>query len=198
MADHPNANSGEEHLYTGRARRWSGRPNYALTHLAAGLRPGTALDVGCGEGADCVWLAEHGWRVTGVDVVPTATRRAAGAAAAAGVEVEVITGGMRVVAGRVFDLVTCFYVPLRRGTDDLDDLLALVVPGGTLIVVHHTDASKQAARLGVEVSDLLRPPEIAELLSDCCFTVEESGTVPGGYAHTDNPDQVLRARRTLS
>ncbi|MBI9000284.1 class I SAM-dependent methyltransferase [Corynebacterium sp. CCM 9185] len=198
MADHPNAASGEEHLYVGRARRWSGRPNYALTHLAAGLHPGTALDVGCGEGADCVWLAENGWRVTGVDIVATATRRAAAAAASAGVDIEVITGGLRAVTGRVFDLVTCFYVPLRRGTGDLDDLLALVAPGGSLIVVHHTDASKQAARLGVNVSDLIRPLEIAELLADCCFTIEESGTVPGGSMHANNPDQVLRARRKLN
>ncbi|MEZ2122143.1 MULTISPECIES: class I SAM-dependent methyltransferase [unclassified Corynebacterium] len=197
MADHPNAASGEEHLYVGRARRWSGRPNYALTHLAAGLRPGTALDVGCGEGADCVWLAENGWRVTGVDIVATATRRAAAAAASAGVDIEVITGGMRSVTGRTFDLVTCCYVPLRRGTAALDKLLALVAPGGTLIVVHHTDASAQAARLRVDVEELIRPLEIAELLDDCCFSVEECGTVPGGNARPDNPDQVLKARRVL-
>ena len=62
---------------------WSGRPNPNLVTEAAGLIPGGALDVGCGEGADAIWLAEHGWQVTAVDISGVALARAAAHAAAA-------------------------------------------------------------------------------------------------------------------
>jgi SAM-dependent methyltransferase len=56
---------------------WSGDPNPALVDEAASLTPGTALEVGCGEGADVIWLATRGWQVTGVDFSAQALRRAA-------------------------------------------------------------------------------------------------------------------------
>ena len=57
-------------------RVWSGNPNGALVAEVAGLLPGRALDVGCGEGADAVWLAGRGWDVTALDVSKIAIDRA--------------------------------------------------------------------------------------------------------------------------
>src|SRR5687768_14452181 len=67
--------------YRGRDRLFSGAPNGVLVAEVADLAPGRALDVGCGEGADALWLARRGWQVTGVDISETALRRAAAAGA---------------------------------------------------------------------------------------------------------------------
>lgn len=57
-----------EAMYRSRDQVFSGSPNGVLVAEAMGLPPGRALDVGCGEGADAIWLARHGWHVTAVDV----------------------------------------------------------------------------------------------------------------------------------
>ena len=66
----------EEH-YADRDRVWSGRVNVRLAEVAESLPPGRALDLGCGEGGDAMWLAERGWHVTAVDISQTALDRAA-------------------------------------------------------------------------------------------------------------------------
>ena len=71
--------------YSESDRVWSGRPNAALVREVRGLTPGRALDLGCGEGADVIWLAQQGWRVVGTDISRVALARAAEHAAAAGV-----------------------------------------------------------------------------------------------------------------
>lgn len=62
--------------YAEKDRIWSGRVNAQLSAVAETLQPGRALDLGCGEGGDAVWLAEHGWEVTATDVSETALARA--------------------------------------------------------------------------------------------------------------------------
>ncbi|CAN5625308.1 class I SAM-dependent methyltransferase [soil metagenome] len=53
-------------------RSWSGRVNAALERELHGVTPGTALDLGSGEGGDALWLARKGWSVTAVDISPSA------------------------------------------------------------------------------------------------------------------------------
>src|SRR5918994_7799773 len=71
--------------YSGDGTVWSGNPNAQLVAEASRLTPGTALDVGCGEGGDVIWLAMQGWRVTGADFSANGLARAARHAADAGV-----------------------------------------------------------------------------------------------------------------
>src|SRR2546423_6224179 len=72
-------------FYSEHEQVWSGKPNVAFAEEVAGLAPGRALDLGCGEGADAIWLARRGWAVTAVDISTVALQRAAEHARAAGV-----------------------------------------------------------------------------------------------------------------
>ncbi|MEU6457395.1 class I SAM-dependent methyltransferase [Streptomyces sp. NPDC047065] len=132
-----------EARYRDTDRVWSGRPNDLLVREASGLTPGTALDLGCGEGADAVWLAARGWRVTGVDISGTALERAAGHAAEAGVGDRVAWErhelGLSFPEG-AFDLVNAQYLQSPVAFDQravLDAAARAVAHGGTLLVVMH-------------------------------------------------------------
>src|SRR3954465_11549563 len=86
---------------------WSGRPNGRLVAEVADLAPGRALDVGCGEGADAIWLARRGWDVAAVDISEVAVGRARDAAQLAGATVAWVCGDalQTLFAARSFDLV---------------------------------------------------------------------------------------------
>lgn len=75
--------------YSQRNQIWSGNPNPVLVREVEALIPGTALDLGCGEGADAIWLARQGWRVTAVDISQQALDRGRAAAEAAEVGTQI-------------------------------------------------------------------------------------------------------------
>jgi 2-polyprenyl-3-methyl-5-hydroxy-6-metoxy-1,4-benzoquinol methylase len=132
-----------EERYSGGDKVWSGNPNPQLVAEVSGLVPGTALDVGCGEGGDVIWLAQQGWRVTGADFSTNGLARAARHAEDAGVADR--TDWWQVDArafsadGRSFDLVTSHFLhPPDGGMVDVTRRLAdAVAPGGHLLVVGH-------------------------------------------------------------
>lgn len=122
---------------------WSGQPNQRLVEHAAHLPAGHALDVGTGEGADAVWLASRGWRVTAVDVSQIALDRGAAHAETAGVghlvqwrQVD-LREWVAPVAG--FDLVSAQFMHITDPPRSAiyRGLAAAVAPGGTLLVVAH-------------------------------------------------------------
>jgi SAM-dependent methyltransferase len=126
---------------------WSGRPNPQLVAEATGLEPGTALDVGCGEGGDVIWLAQQGWTVTGADFSAQGLARAAGHAADAGVEDRCrwwqVDARSFAAEGRQFDLVTSHFLhPPDAGMVDVARRLAgAVAPGGHLLLVGHAPSA---------------------------------------------------------
>jgi 2-polyprenyl-3-methyl-5-hydroxy-6-metoxy-1,4-benzoquinol methylase len=134
---------GWEERYSGEANIWSGDPNAQLVAEVAGLNPGTALDVGCGEGGDVIWLARQGWRVTGADFAANGLARAARHAGETGVADR--TDWWQVDArdfaaeGRSYDLVTTHFLhPPDGGMVEVTRRLAeAVAPGGHLLVVGH-------------------------------------------------------------
>jgi len=125
---------------------WSGKVNRTLAEVVSGLQPGTALDLGCGEGGDAIWLAGQGWDVTGIDISATAIRRAAEAARNADVDADRI----RFIADDLatwqgdgsYDLVTASFlhspVDFPRA-QVLRCAAGLVAPGGHLFILSHAD-----------------------------------------------------------
>ena len=138
---------GWEQRYSGEEQVWSGRPNPQLVAEVSALAPGTALDVGCGEGGDVIWLAEQGWTVTGADFSANGLARAARHAADAGVADRVtwwqVDARQLAADGRTFDLVTTHFLhPPDGGMADVTRRLAsAVAPGGHLLVVGHAPSS---------------------------------------------------------
>jgi SAM-dependent methyltransferase len=125
-------------------RVWSGEPNPQLVDRATGLMPGRALEVGSGEGADAIWLAEQGWDVTALDVSQVALDKAAVHADDRGVSVtwrRVDLDGWPGAPG-AYDLVSAqfMYLPQPALTALYRALGASVAPGGTLLLVGHHPA----------------------------------------------------------
>ena len=144
---------------------WSGNPNLALTVEVEGTAPARALEVGCGEGADAVWLARQGWTVTAIDPSGVALERARAAAEAAGADVTWLQGGLLDVdlPEGGFDLVSVFYPALDLDDDPVARLAALVAPGGTLLVVHHAEVDRERAlEHGFDPDLLLSPAIVAD------------------------------------
>jgi len=182
---------------------WSGRPNGRLVAEVTALPPGRALDVGCGEGADAIWLARGGWTVTAIDISEVALGRARAAAALAGATVEWIRGDALEVAlpTASFDLVSMQYSALPKAAGEVAAraLLDTVRPGGLLLAVFHDlddEHREQMKSRGVDPADYVDADGLAQLLDN--FTVELHTVEPRIDPPPDNPhiaDIVIRARR---
>ncbi|MFI2651092.1 class I SAM-dependent methyltransferase [Micromonospora fulviviridis] len=132
-------------LYAGFVVGGQGNPNRYLVSEAEDLMPGIALDLGCAQGADALWLARRGWEVTAVDVSEVALERARENAAEAEladrITFEQHDLAVSFPAGR-FDLVSAQFLhsPIA-GPGERERILRraaeAVAPGGHLLVVSH-------------------------------------------------------------
>ncbi|XVV17500.1 class I SAM-dependent methyltransferase [Actinoplanes sp. CA-131856] len=122
-------------------RVWSGNPNVVLVREVSDLPPGRALDLGCGEGGDAIWLARRGWRVTAVDVSGVALARAASHAGDLAIDWQRRDLAQDFPPGE-FDLVSCQFL-YHWGEFDRAGVLrraaAAVAPGGVLLIEGHMD-----------------------------------------------------------
>jgi thioredoxin reductase/SAM-dependent methyltransferase len=200
-----------DHRYAGPDRAWSGNPNGTLVHEITALSPGRALDVGAGEGADALWLAERGWKVTATDISGNALARVRAEAERRGLTVNLVRSDANDPApfgNDTFDLVSLQYGSFKRTPDQrgLRNLLAAVAPGGTLLVVHHdltplrdaADAATQTRMYDPEA--FVGVDEVAAALSADPETwnveIHETRKRPPGAASTHHvSDVVLRATR---
>jgi SAM-dependent methyltransferase len=200
----------EEH-YGERERVWSGRVNARLGEVAAELPPGRALDLGCGEGADAVWLAERGWDVVAVDISETALGRAAGEARSRGVADRIAFVQHDLsdsFPDGTFDLVSAQYLHSTVRLDRpriLAHAAEAVRPGGLLLIVDHGEAPPWPSKLG-HVHEFPSAEEVVagmDLDTDefdrlRVEAVEREAVGPDGQAFTWRDNVILLRRRPES
>jgi len=144
---------------------WSGHVNAVVRDEVAGLPVGGALDVGCGEGGDALWLAEQGWQVLGVDVSGVALDRAAARARLTGLADRTAWEKRDLLAWTppvsAYDLVSIAFIHLEP--NDRRTVYAALADsvdvGGTFLVVAHHPA---------DLAVVPRPP-----FPDMFFTADE-------------------------
>lgn len=125
--------------------RW--RPNALLVEISDAREPGRALDIGMGQGRNALYLAERGWRVTGIDISSRAIDLAQRQALERGVELDARLANARDFDLGIerWDLIVCSYVDsltLLRA----DDIVASLAPGGVLVVESFVRGEELAAR----------------------------------------------------
>jgi SAM-dependent methyltransferase len=193
--------------YAGEELVWSSTPNQFLVAEVQGLRPGKALDLGCGEGRNALWLAEQGWTVTGVDFSSVGLARAARLAEAGGVNVDWVQSDVLTwrPPAEGFDLVAVFYLQLAP-SDRMEALriaVSAVAAGGTLLVVAH-DADNLIRGVGgpPDPEVLYRVDEVADLARNFGLVIEQAGQVTRTVVINGEPreavDTLVNASRPMN
>jgi 2-polyprenyl-3-methyl-5-hydroxy-6-metoxy-1,4-benzoquinol methylase len=207
--EHAPGGTGHDHAsweerYRGAPALWSGRVNPSLVAETTDLTPGRALDVGCGEGGDVIWLAQQGWRVTGADFSANGLARAARHAEQAGVadrtdwwEVDARTFS---ADGRSYDLVTTHFLhPPDGGMVEVARRLAgAVAPGGHLLVVGHAPSEVFTALSGSHRRAMFLAEDLVPGLPDDFEVVvaeQRPRTTTRDGVQVDIDDSTLLARR---
>jgi len=164
--------------YGQRSSMWSGKVNAVLADVAGTLTPGTALDVGCGEGADAIHLAEAGWDAVGVEASSVALWRAHREASTRSTARKPLSVNWQVAdisqpwswRNSQYDFVSLHFIHTDQTTREhiWSEAVSAVAPGGTLLIVGH-DASD--AERGIR-----RPPV------EMCFDIDELlGAIPSDW-----------------
>lgn len=191
---------------------WSADANAFLVEEAAGLPPGTALDLGCGEGRNAIWLATNGWTVTAADFSSVAVDKARSIAAERGVTVDWHVADVVKWRPRgTFDLVVVLYVqlPEPERAAMLATATTVLAPGGTLLVVAHSLRNLEEGFGGPRDPAVLPTPDEveAEILAAAAagsgpgVEIERAGDVERIADTPDGPrkalDLLVRVRRGL-
>jgi SAM-dependent methyltransferase len=183
--------------YAGPDYLWSEKPNRFLVAELDGAAPGRALDLACGEGRNAVWLAQQGWRVTGVDFSGVALAKAAALAESCGVEVEWVAADLLDYRPPAeFDLVIVFYlqVPADERSLMLGRAAEALAPGGTLLVVGHDLLNLTEGHGGPQVPEVLYTPD--DVVGDVPgLVVERAERVRRPVGEAEAIDVLVRATR---
>lgn len=148
--------------YSAAERVWSAEPNALVAEIVGPLTPGTAVDLGAGEGRHAIWLAERGWQVTAVDFSEVGLDRGRREAAERSVPDHITWVPADVTTwtppgGHRFDLVLVAYLHLPE--DVFTAAASWVASGGHLVVVGHALRNLTDGVGGPQDPALLHDPE---------------------------------------
>ncbi len=151
---------------------WAEAPNRFVEAECAGLPPGRALDLACGEGRNAVWLAGLGWHVTAVDWAEAAIDKARALAQRRGVEVEWVVADLVAFepVRDSYDLVVLSYlqVPPEDRAVIWPAAASAVAPGGTILVVgHHSRNLSEGWGGPRDPAVLYTPTDVVAVLDSC-------------------------------
>lgn len=201
--------------YSGSDLVWPTSPNRWVVAQLEGHIPGDALDLGCGEGRNAMWLAEQGWAVTAVDFAENALAKARQEAAAvlapadaeriSWVQGDVLTYEMPTSA---YDLVLSTYVhlPDYEGREMLRNCVRALRPGGTLLVVGHDTTNLTEGVGGPQEAAILFTGadiegDLQDHLGSGALSLERSGRVAREVETEEGTvvawDALFRARRRV-
>lgn len=179
--------------YLAADRVWSGQANQWLVETVSHLPPGAALDLAAGEGADAIWLARHGWRVTAVDFAATALERGKMAAEDAGVA-DRITWLCEDLAtwhpADRFDLVSVQYLHGPPSVRAAVHALAWRATAGTLVIVGHDPHNLIEGHGGPPDPAVLYTPQEVLVALELSATDLEVIVAERRARHADQPDLI--------
>jgi SAM-dependent methyltransferase len=176
---------------------WIHDPDPSLVELTKDLKPGRALDLGCGEGRNSVFLAEKGWSVTAVDISDVALSRLSNAAKDRGLDITVVCTDLNLFLGESgeFDLVVLANIhPSSNERYQLyKSLKKAVSQGGYIFIIgHHIDS---LGHVGPPDPDrLLTESEIEQSFSE--FEILELKKVSDVADHGHNSPSLVALLRS--
>ena len=161
-----------------------------LQSVASEMRPGRALDVGCGAGGNAIWLAERGWEVTGLDFSEVAVQKCKEVAANRGLSIEFIASDASTYEPKAqYQLVISFYIqlPPDQRRQILSNAASALAPGGKLLFVSHDRSAPPPGWDADELNSLTTPDEVVVELPS--LRIERAEVIEEIGAHmADMPD----------
>lgn len=165
-------------------------PDAILASETADMPPGSALDLGCGDGGNAVWLAKQGWRVTALDFSHSAIRAAGRLAERERVDVEFITADAAAHKPQTqYDLIISFYIQLQpaQRAAMLSNAAHALKPGGRLLIVAHDRSTPPSGWSKRDLLTLVNPDEIVAEL-DGLLRIERALVIENEAAHSPEHD----------
>lgn len=151
------------------------KPTPMLVDIAANLNPGAALDAGCGNGRNSVYLAEMGWYVTALDTDLEAIQQLNLVVKKENLNIEAFQKDLRDFdSSDKFDLIVCsmvlHFLPKKDIKPVVESLKAKTKTGGTNIVTAFTNKNPDGIR-----PYLFAPNELREFYEDWQIETYEEG-----------------------